>query len=200
MREYLARNVIDELPQHLRDFLIQTCVLGKLSASVCDSYLGAGDSARILEELERRQLFTSAVDDEEDYRYHEVLRSHLEAMLLEKLGEEDARVRYRAAGKLLEQAGALPEALRAYCRAEDWEAVRGLVGREGEQPRERLVGLGSSSSRRRSRAMTRGCCWQPPDTIGPPASFGLQSRPTERRRRRSARRSRATSVDANEGR
>ena len=34
MREYLARNVIDELPQHLRDFLLQTCVLGKLSASI----------------------------------------------------------------------------------------------------------------------------------------------------------------------
>jgi len=133
MREYLARNVIDELPQHLRDFLLQTCVLGKLSASICDSYLGAGNSARTLEELERRQLFTSAVNAEEEYRYHEVLRSHLEAMLVEELGEDDARIRYRTAGNLLEQSGALPDALRAFCRAEDWEAVRGLVGREGER-------------------------------------------------------------------
>jgi DNA-binding SARP family transcriptional activator len=133
MREYLARNVVDELPQRLRDFLLQTCVLGKLSAFVCDSYLGAADSAGILEELERRQLFTSTATDDEEYRCHEVLRSHLEAILVEELGEEDARLRYRAAGNLLEQAGALPEALRAFCRAEDWEAVRALVGREGER-------------------------------------------------------------------
>ena len=54
-------------------------------------------------------------------------------MLVEELGEEDARIRYRTAGNLLEQVGALPDALRAFCRAEDWEAVRGLVGREGER-------------------------------------------------------------------
>ena len=37
------------------------------------------------------------------------------------------------AGDILEADGALPEALRAYCRAEDWVAVRRLLGGQGER-------------------------------------------------------------------
>jgi DNA-binding SARP family transcriptional activator len=53
-------------------------------------------------------------------------------VLLEEAGQAATRDRFRRAGRLLAQAGAVPEALDAYCRAEDWEAARTLVGREGE--------------------------------------------------------------------
>src|SRR5206468_3218110 len=62
-----------------------------------------------------------------------VLRSHLEAMLVEQVGEAEARVRYRRAGELLEGTGALPDALQAYCRGEDWQSAAQLLGRDGEQ-------------------------------------------------------------------
>jgi DNA-binding SARP family transcriptional activator len=54
-------------------------------------------------------------------------------MLVEDVGEVEARRRHRRAGELLEDAGALSEALIAYSRAEDWTAVRGLLGDRGEQ-------------------------------------------------------------------
>jgi DNA-binding SARP family transcriptional activator len=73
------------------------------------------------------------LDDEGAYRYHEVLRSHLEAALVESVGEVEARRRYQSAGELLERHGHLPEALRAYCRAEDWPAATKLLGGRGEQ-------------------------------------------------------------------
>lgn len=133
VREYLARNVLDELPLHVRDFLLQTCVLGRLTPSLCDALTGATSSHNLLAELEQRQIFTAVLDDEGAYRYHEVLRSHLEAVLLESVGEVQARARYRRAGQLLEGHGHLPEALRAYCRAEDWDAATRLVGLRGEQ-------------------------------------------------------------------
>ena len=93
MREYLARNVVEELPDDLREFLVGTCVLRRLTGSLCDRLLDRSGSRALLEELERRSVFTVAIDDEGTYRYHEVLRSHLEGMLVEAVGEPGARAR-----------------------------------------------------------------------------------------------------------
>lgn len=134
LREYLARNVLSELPEELRHFLVDTCVLVRLTGDLCDELLDRRGSAMLLEELARRQLFTVAVDESEgSYRYHEVLRSHLDRMLVEEVGEAEARRRHRRAAALLERTGALSEALVGYCRAEDWPAVSTLVGDRGEQ-------------------------------------------------------------------
>jgi DNA-binding SARP family transcriptional activator len=133
VREYLTRNVLEELPPDLRGFLVDTCVLQRLSGPICDAFLERGDSRTLLGELERRQIFTQALDDEGHYRYHEVLRSHLESILVQEVGEVAVRERHRRAGAVLEEAGALAEALHAHCRAEDWAAVDRLVGHSGEQ-------------------------------------------------------------------
>ena len=134
LREYLAQNVMFGLPEELRRFLVDTCVLGRLSGRLCDRLRGASGSGALLDELARRGVFTVPVEDSDDaYRYHEVLRGHLDRMLVEEIGETGARERHARAGALLEAEGALPEALRAYCRAEDWEAVRRLLGGQGER-------------------------------------------------------------------
>ncbi len=132
MREYLARNVVGELPDDLREFLVGTCVLRRLTGSLCDRLLQRHGSRALLEELERRSVFTVAIDDEGTYRYHEVLRSHLEGMLVEAVGEASARARARRGGELLEGDGAIAEAVAAYSRAEDWAAVDRLLDRHGE--------------------------------------------------------------------
>jgi DNA-binding SARP family transcriptional activator len=131
VREYLARNVIDELPEALRAFLLETCVLDRMSGGLCDELLGVSGSEQILEELERRQIFTYRLE-EGWWRYHEVLRSHLQVQLVQTLGEAEARERYRRAAELLSGAGAVREALQAFCRAGDWDAVDRLLGNEGE--------------------------------------------------------------------
>jgi DNA-binding SARP family transcriptional activator len=133
VREYLTRNVLAELPPDLRSFLVNTSVLGVLSGPLCDRLLGRTDGARNLAELERRRVFTIALDDDGTYRYHEVLRGHLEGVLLEEQGEVALRAANLRAGELLEAADALPEALVAYGRAEAWEAAERLVAREGRQ-------------------------------------------------------------------
>lgn len=138
-REYLTRNVLDHLSRDLRRFLVETSPLGRLTGALCDAFLEAERSQELLEHLERNQIFTFAQEDG-SYRYHEVLRSHLEAVLLDELGEAAVRSRYADAAALLESVGALPEALAAYCRADDLDAVHRLLGREGE----RLVQLSGS--------------------------------------------------------
>jgi len=133
VREYLARNVLDQLTGEFRAFLLGTCVLGRLTGPLCDALLGRSESAEILRALERQQIFTVAIGDDAVYRYHEVLRSHLEVALVEEVGEDEAKRRYRWAGLLLQRAGALPDALRAYCRAEAWDSAVALLGHEGRR-------------------------------------------------------------------
>ena len=130
-REYLTRNVLDQLPAELRWFLVRTCVLTRLTGSICDTFLDRSSSQQVLEELERRQIFTTATDDRGGYRYHEVLRSHLEQVLVEELGEVQARAAYRKAARLLEASGAFPDAVQAYSRGEDWEAVDRMLHHQG---------------------------------------------------------------------
>jgi DNA-binding SARP family transcriptional activator len=131
--EYLARNVLADLEPELSEFLLQTCVLGQLTGDLCDELLESTGSHARLHALAERQVFTRAVDERAGtYRYHEVLRRHLELELVERIGEESARERFRHAGALLERRGALADAIRAQCRAEDWESVARLAAREGE--------------------------------------------------------------------
>lgn len=129
-REYLTRNVLDTLSEELRTFLVDTCVLGVVTPPLADRLLGREDSARLLHELEALQLFTIPLDDEGTYRYHEVLRSHLEVLLAERDGDERVRQRHAEAGQLLQDGGFVAEALRCFGRSGDWDAVSSLLGRD----------------------------------------------------------------------
>lgn len=132
VRDYLSRNLLEDFPEDLRAFLVRTSVLGRLTPALCDAFLGTRDSARVLTELERRQLFTTALDDD-SFRYHEVLRSHLESVLAEELGEPALAELCRRAGDLLFDAGYLPEALRAYWRAGHWTEVARVLATSGAE-------------------------------------------------------------------
>jgi len=51
VRSYLVREVLEELPAQLRDFLRRTSVLGVLTGDLCDQLLETTDSQQVLEEL-----------------------------------------------------------------------------------------------------------------------------------------------------
>ncbi|MGH2721117.1 MAG: hypothetical protein ACRDJO_05885, partial [Actinomycetota bacterium] len=135
--EYLTRNVLGDLSEDLRDFLLRTSALGWMTPELCDALLGgppAGSrSAALLADLERRQIVSRASGERAAYRCHEVLRAHLEAVLVEQVGEEAARDLFRRVGDLLEGAGRPTEALYAFCRGESWERAARLLGHDGEQ-------------------------------------------------------------------
>ncbi|MEN3358774.1 MAG: hypothetical protein V7637_2756, partial [Mycobacteriales bacterium] len=155
---YLARNVLAELPDRLRDFVRRTCPLGLLTGPLCDRLLATTGSAALLDELEQRQIcrpagtvgpgdaagFGDAAGSggpgapgsgraDRAYRCLPLLRGHLERELHERLGPVEAAAAHRAAGALLEQAGAYADAVHAYAHGEDWGAVRRLLHRHGER-------------------------------------------------------------------
>ena len=95
--------------------------------TLCDRVTGRTDCASVLEHLERNQLFTIAVDQRGAYRYHEVLRAHLDAVLQQRRGAAEAAAHHRRVGELLEAEGRIDDALHAYSRAGHWTAVSRLV-------------------------------------------------------------------------
>jgi DNA-binding SARP family transcriptional activator len=141
IREYLTRNLLQTLPNVLREFLIQTSVLGRLDADSCDGLLDISNSREVLEELARRQICNLESEGAEvTYRYHEVFRLHLETILIEQVGERHAKKLFGKAGLLLERSGAFPQALYAFSRADNHEAVQRLLGRRGRQLADRHGG------------------------------------------------------------
>ncbi|HTW06347.1 MAG TPA: BTAD domain-containing putative transcriptional regulator [Acidimicrobiales bacterium] len=132
-RDYLTRNVLATLEPEQRDFLVRTCVLGRLSGPWCDQLLKTTGSSRRLDELARRHLFLLSHDGGTTYQEHEVLRSFLEELLLDEVGEEAVRGIYAEAGAILEAAGSVSEALRCYYRAQEWVAADRLLGLSGDR-------------------------------------------------------------------
>jgi DNA-binding SARP family transcriptional activator len=130
-RDYLARHVLDRIDADLQDFLVRTSVLDELTAGRCNALLGTVDATARLSELDRTGLFNSvegdADGDDRVFRYHEVLRAHLLDELNARLGTEDARTLHRRAATLLQADGAFAEAIRSYCRAQDWDDVRRVL-------------------------------------------------------------------------
>jgi DNA-binding SARP family transcriptional activator len=124
---YLTRNVLAELTPARRRFLVRTAALGRLTGELCDTLLATTGSDGVLRELEQRQLFTTAVGDGASFRYHEVLRAHLELLLVDQVGVDATRAWQARAAAVLEQGGAVREAVLAYARAEDWASVARLV-------------------------------------------------------------------------
>jgi len=81
--DYLSDEVLARQPAPVRQFLLHTCILERISGPLCDAVLGQEGSQAMLEALDRANLFVVPLDDERIwYRYHhlfaEVLRSHLQ--------------------------------------------------------------------------------------------------------------------------
>jgi len=104
---YLSEEVLDRVEPGQRDFLIRTSVLPRFTAELCDEALGRVDSASLLAELERSNLFLIPLDARgEWFRYQ-----HLFGELLQlELNAADAAA-----------------AARIHGRASSWFRQRGLI-------------------------------------------------------------------------
>ena len=97
--DYLSAEVLDGQPVRLRTFLLRTSVLERLSVPLCDAVLQTSDSATVLEQIERANLFLVPLDSSRRaYRYHhlfgDLLRSELartEPDLVPELHQRAAR-------------------------------------------------------------------------------------------------------------
>ncbi|MEO8695883.1 MAG: LuxR C-terminal-related transcriptional regulator [Acidimicrobiales bacterium] len=110
--DYLAEEVLERQPREVRDFLLQTSVLDRLTGPLCDAVTGGQGGTAMLEMLERINLFVVPLDDRRRwYRYHHLFADVLRARLVDEQPELVAELHLRAS-TWYERDGDTAEAVR----------------------------------------------------------------------------------------
>ncbi len=125
--DYLVEEVLVRQPADVQDFLLQTCILDRLSGPLCDAVRGQDDSQARLLHVEQSNLFLVALDDQRQwYRYHhlfaEVLRSRLQQSQPALVAEL-----HRRASRWYEQHHLFDEAVTHALSVPDVEHVARLI-------------------------------------------------------------------------
>src|SRR5215216_4083894 len=126
--DYL-RDVLAEEPPVVRDFLLQTSILERLCAPLCDVVTGRGDSSERLEAVEGANLFLVSLDTRREwYRYHHLFRELLRHELM-RTAPGLAPELHRRASAWHREHGSVDEAIAHATAAGDFAQAGELIAR-----------------------------------------------------------------------
>lgn len=127
--DYLSRQVLDQQPPALREFLLESSVLDELSPELCAEVLDAGNPADLIEQLRLRHLFITEFEgDEGRLRYHDLFREFLQATLRRRNKAHYRRLMHRAAQAYVAR-GEWDRAVSRYLELGEYEPVADIVER-----------------------------------------------------------------------
>jgi ATP/maltotriose-dependent transcriptional regulator MalT len=110
--DFLAEEVLDRQPDEVRAFLLGTSVLERLSGELCDAVTGRTGSQRLLEQVERANLFLIPLDEVRGWwRYHQLFADLLQARLREEQPDQAVQL-HRNAAAWYERHGLADDAIR----------------------------------------------------------------------------------------
>ncbi len=125
--DYLADEVLTRQPARVRDFLLRTSVLDRLTGSLCEAVSGQPGGAAMLADLERDNLFLVPLDSERAwYRYHHLFADVLHARLLTENPDLVPQL-HRWASDWYAGRGLAADAIRHALVAEDFPRAAYLV-------------------------------------------------------------------------
>ncbi|HYF75591.1 MAG TPA: LuxR C-terminal-related transcriptional regulator [Symbiobacteriaceae bacterium] len=129
--DFLAEEVLRNLPDDLRLFLMRTAILSEMTPSLCRVVTGREDAGDVLEGLYRQNLtiasITTEVEGEPVYRHHALFARLLLRQLERELPGEVVELHRRAAG-----AQRTPGRAIAHCLAAGlWEEAAQLMASSG---------------------------------------------------------------------
>jgi LuxR family maltose regulon positive regulatory protein len=124
---YLLEEILERQPADVREMLLRTSVLERVSGPLADYLTGGAGSARILQELEDANAFVSSLDVGRSwFRYHHLL-SDLLQLELRRVAPASVASLHRAAARWHEQDGDIAEAIRHAQAARDWPLASRLL-------------------------------------------------------------------------
>src|SRR5438874_949395 len=125
--DYLVEEVLQRQSEDVRQFLLQSSVLDRLSGPLCDAVTGQANGGATLVTLERANLFLVPLDDRRRwYRYHHLFADVLLAHLLEEQADNVAVLHSRAR-VWFERSGEPAEAIRHALAAGDFDRAANLA-------------------------------------------------------------------------
>src|SRR5690606_31885438 len=102
-------------------FLLETSILSRLSASLCERLSGQTGAQAMLEALERENLFLVPLDERRQwYRYHQLFADFLRYRLQQQAAQRVPEL-HRRASNWFEQHGFLLEAVSHALAAQDFD-------------------------------------------------------------------------------
>lgn len=134
--DYFVAEVLDAQSEATRTFLLHTCILARLTGSLCDAVTGRNDSALILEAMEHANLFIVPLDESASqqppaaqrwYRYHLLFAEAMQHEARQFLGEETLRECYARASAWYAQHGMLTEAIEIALQAHMFVKAASLI-------------------------------------------------------------------------
>ncbi len=139
--DYLAEEVLSRQSPRVRQFLLDTSVLERLSGPLCDAVTEQSDSQSVLVQLESANFFISPLDDERRwYRYHPLFTDVLHNQLTTS-DPERGRWLHRRASSWLEREGLPEEAIDHSLLSGDGERAVSLL----EQVAPHMLGQGQAA-------------------------------------------------------
>src|SRR2546429_1290878 len=128
--DYVQQDILARLPVPLQHFLLQTSILTRMNAALCQAVTAASGepaSQEMLEALERANLFVVLLDEQRQwYRYHDLFREALRARLHASQPELVPLLHQRAA-RWYETQGEWREAIAHAPAAPDYPLAASLM-------------------------------------------------------------------------
>ena len=129
--DYLAEEVLQQQTSEIQDFLLHTCILDQMNAALSNAVTGRNDSAQVLAQLEKANLFVVPLDDTREwYRYHHLFADLLRSRLQESRSEQIPEL-HRRASRWYEQNGFVNEAIDHALAAQDFDRTAYLIEQTG---------------------------------------------------------------------
>jgi LuxR family maltose regulon positive regulatory protein len=125
--DYLVEEVLQQQTDEIRDFLLQTGILDRLTAPLCDAVTGRDDSRVRLAQLEQANLFLVPLDEwREWYRYHHLFADFLRVQA--KLQPQALAALHQKAARWYEANGFMTEAIKHALAGGDMVDAARLIG------------------------------------------------------------------------
>jgi LuxR family maltose regulon positive regulatory protein len=127
--DFLTQEVLGRQPQEVQIFLLSTCILERLTASLCDAVLQQSGSQQMLHQLDKANLFVISLDSKRQwYRYHALFAEALRYQLERTQDDLVPILHYRASLWYAEHDQITEAILHAFC-AKRWQWAADLIER-----------------------------------------------------------------------
>jgi LuxR family maltose regulon positive regulatory protein len=124
---YFLSEVLEQQEKDVAQFMLDTSILGTLTADACAAVTGRDDAASMLRLIDDAQLFLVALDDEQaSFRYHHLIRQVLRAELRARDRSREQELQLRAA-EWYESAGEARRAARHFINARQADRALALL-------------------------------------------------------------------------
>jgi LuxR family maltose regulon positive regulatory protein len=128
--DYLAEEVLNRQPEAVREFLLKTSVLERLTGPLCNTLTGVYEANETLAGLEHANLFVIPMDNDQTwFRYHHLFADLLQSRLLHSHPKMVPEL-HTQASEWFEENGWLDDAINHALKAGDFERAARLFCRD----------------------------------------------------------------------